>query len=400
MLAFKIRNMPIYSLLLLGAFLLQNCNRSNINTPTSKQLDIPAKIIDSAKSDDNKNIDSTNMTFEVVFSEKPNKASIAATKLKYNKNGWVSGEWDDNAAAALQAFKILNNFYYTDGCGNKINYALASAVNGRHQFDNREFGLWEGLVTYTEMKNLIAHGWDIENHSYYHGDEGNYSFGNDWYKNIKELDDLIYERIGYRMNGAVVPTSYSGFPTAAKKFGYLFSSSQGTFDDMKPSGQPEWGKGYQDFDYAPEDFSAFGRLFYDDWAEMEKDFIKWCDDSFKYYNSYFRIGSHGIDEAAFIRMMNYFRDKSNDKFALLPTREIMEYRIMTKQPIESILTGNKLTVKVNLKNVPSRFRWKDLSFIITSEKSISQVKTINNIDKVTFNPGTGLINIFNQKVRF
>lgn len=397
---FMIKKMFLFSFLIAAALLLQNCSRTD--TPVKPQpLVLPQKTTDStAKASRLPVVDSTKMQFEVVFASAAQTNALKPAKLKYDKQGWISGEWDDNSAATLQAFEILKNFSYTDGCGNKIPYALAVAVNGRHQYDNREFGYWDGLVTYTAMQKLIENGWDIENHSYYHGIEGNYNFGNDWLKNIKELDDLLFAKIGYRMNGAVVPTSYENFPTAAKNYGYLFSSSQGTFDGMKPSGQPQWGRGFADFDWAPEDFSAFGRLFYDDWKAMEKDFIDWCGGAFSNYNSYIRFGSHGIDEAIFTKMMNYIRDNSKDKFAVLPTREIMEYRIVARQPIDYKLDGNKMIVTVDLKNLPARFRWKDMSFIAASSDKITAVTAINNIDKVSFNAETGLINIFKQTTKF
>lgn len=343
------------------------------------------------------NDDSGNMVFEIVLDGSPQRSDLLPTEIKYGKKGWISGEWDDNSPAAMEAQRILTDFFYTDGCGNKTNYAFAVAVNGRNGYHNGELGLENGIVNYDSMRLLIQHGWDIENHSYYHGPDGNYNFGYDWDKNIEELDNLIAEKIHYQMNGAVVPTDYKNFPTAAKNFGYLFSSSQGTFDGLPPGGTPDWSAKNELFSRAPKDFSAFGRMFYDNWNEMEKDFTQKLNNIVGTSGTFFRIGSHGIDGDIFRRMMVNFQNKTADDFIVVPTREIMEYRIVADQPVEWSVEENKINVTVDISGIPDRFRWRDISFLFSSDQTIRQINVIKNIDRVSFNAETGLINIFNQR---
>lgn len=342
------------------------------------------------------NSNSSTMKFEIIFENSAGNASAKVAKLKYNKTSWASIEWDDNSLSALQGYNIIKNKFYTDGCNNKIQYAGSIAVNGRNQFDNSEIGANNTGVTYAQLKELINAGWDVENHSYYHGPDGNYNFGSDWLKNIKTLDDLIQERIQYKMNGAVVPTNYDGFPTAAKNFGYLFSTSQGTFDDFEPAGKPTF-KEYFDFDLAPLNFSSFNRIFYDDWNQLEKSVKNSISEIATRNNHYFRFASHGIDEAALKRILDYFELMSNDRFLFIPTREIMEYRIVAGQPIKYEQEGNKLIIEIDGSAIPDRFRWRDLSFVVTSGSKITSVNVISGIDKTSFNANTGLVNIFKQR---
>jgi hypothetical protein len=218
-------------------------------------------------------------------------------------------------------------------------------------------------------------------------------------KNVKELDELILNSIQYKMNGLVVPTDYDGFPTAAKKFGYLFSTSQGTFDGFEPAGKPVW-KSVQNFDLAPKDFSSFNRMFFDDWSEMERNVKDAVSDINTKTNSYFRFASHGIDEAAFARIIDNFQSTTADKILFIPTREAMEYRLMSSLPIKYELNGKKLLITINTTTIPDRVRWRDLSFLVESDKKIAAVNILNLADKVTFNPSTGLVNVFKQKTNW
>lgn len=335
------------------------------------------------------------MKFEIEFSGVPKNASVTVSKLKYNKANWLSIEWDDNSLESLKGYAELNKKFYTDGCGNKINYSAALAVNGKNQYNNEEAGLLSHNVTYTQMKQLIGSGWDIENHSYYHDPTGNYNFGTDRAKNVSELENLILTRINYKMNGLVVPTNYDGFPTAAKNFGYLFSTSQGTFDQFPPAGTPTY-KDVQNFDLAPINFSSFNRIFYDNWNEMNKAVTAAFKELITKNNHYFRFASHGIDLPIFIQLLELFERDGNDKILIVPTREVMEYRLVANLPITQKLTGNKLEVTINLTTLPERVRWRDLSFVVSTDSKIANIKSMSNIDKISFNKDNNLVNVFKQ----
>jgi len=336
------------------------------------------------------------MKFEITFESDPGNAKVTVANLKYNKSGWASVEWDDNSPQALKGFRLLKNKTYSDGCGNNIAYTASLAVNGFNQFLCEEVAGIPENVNYNQMKELIAGGWDIVNHSYYHNPTGNCGYGENWDRNIKELDELIHKKIDYKMNGSVVPTNYSGFPTAAQKFGYLFSSSQGTFDTYAPGAVPTY-KEYFNFDLAPKNFSAFGRIFYDDWAQLETSVKNALQETANRSNFYFRFASHTIDETIFSRMLNSFSTISNDRLLFISTREIMEYRIVASQPVKSEKKGNSLIVEIDGSKIPERFRWRDLSFLVTGDSKIASVNMVSGIDKTSFNPATGLVNIFKQK---
>lgn len=388
-----------YNTLLMLFFLvgLTSCKKRTAEEKELPEIVKPVPIpTDSNKTVTTPPIDDKNkIVIEIVFDGVPAKATAMPAKLKFNKTGWASAEWDDNSIGSLKGFEKLKATFYTDGCGNKIPYTAAVAVNGRNQYSNEEAAKIPNNVTYDQMKTFINAGWDIENHSYYHDPTGNYNFGTDRERNVKELDDLLLKNIQYKLNGLVVPTNYDGFPTAAKKMGYLFSTSQGTFDGFEPAGKPVY-KNVQDFDLAPKDFSSFNRMFFDDWAEMERNVKQAIADIGTKNNPYFRFASHGIDQAAFNRIIDNFQSSTADKILFIPTREAMEYRIMSSLPIKYDLNGSKLAITVDITNVSDRVRWRDLSFLVSSDKKITAVNILSIADKVTFNSATGLVNVFKQ----
>jgi len=339
-------------------------------------------------------IDSKVMRFEITFATPPLNLEVNPAEFKFNKKGWISFEWDDNARAAMQALLSLNTYSYTDGCGNKIPYTAALAVNGINQRSNLEVGELLGYVTYKEMSELILNRWDIENHGYCHEPVGNYNFGNDRYRNIAELDKLIYERCRYLMNGHVVPTNYDGFPTAAKNFGYLFSTSLQTFDNLPPAAIGKPNALVHDFGQAPVFFSSFHRLFNDDWSAFERQIQKAVSLLNEKKGYYFRAGSHSIDTVYFNKILRYIATKSGDQIMVLPTREVMEYRIMKLQPISVVLDGLKAVVEINCSGLNERIRWRDLTFNIRSDGKILDVKPLTGIDNITFNSQSNIINVF------
>lgn len=337
------------------------------------------------------------MSFSIQFENDAKDTKIDVAKLKYNKKAWISLEWDDNSLASLAGYKYLHKKFYTDGCNNKIPYTAALAVNGRGQRLNKEMAERSQSVNYADMKMLINAGWDIENHSYYHEPKGIFNNGYNWDKNISDLHCLIYNRINYTMNGAVVPTNYYCFATAALNFGYLFSSSQTTFDNMAP-GPASLYQPVQNFDAAPATFSSFSRIFNDDWAKMEVEVKQAADKLLVKNNSYFRFASHTIDDKKFEKIINYISYKAEDNVLFIPTREIMEYRIVASLPIKYVVRKNEVIVNIDASNLPEKFRWRDLSFVIKSNNRIIGTKIIKGIDKITFNSKTGLLNIFSQNI--
>ncbi|MBO9573654.1 MAG: hypothetical protein J7497_15810, partial [Chitinophagaceae bacterium] len=384
----------IISLLLsLVFFSSESCQKKQADTKLAVTDSLPPTPTTPVKGGDQPNPapDPTVMSFEIELSNTTDDAKAAVAGLKYNKAGWVSLEFDDNSLGALTAADILKTKSYTDGCGNNIPYAAALAAIGRSNYNNQEMGAMPGYyVTYEQMKTMIGAGWDIENHSLYHEPTGNYSNGTDWAKNISEMDALILQKINYKMNGSVVPVNYSGFPTAAKNFGYLFSSSESTFDNLAP-GLGNYQKVVA-FDLAPVTFSAFNRIFNDDWTKMETDVKSATATLSTLTNSYFRLGSHTVNATNLQNILDNFSSVTKDNILFIPTREIMEYRVMTTLPITYTKEGNILRVVINPQSLPSRFRWRDLSFVVTSNAKITNIKNLNGIDKATFNPQTGLVN--------
>lgn len=401
---FTINLLLVTAFLLFSFFCSESCQKKGVETKQEATDSLPQKspppsdpVNDDQKKDTIKEApDPSKMSFEIELSNTTDDAKAVVAQLKYNKAGWVSLEFDDNSLGALQAEDVLKNKSYTDGCGNNIPYGAALAVIGRSNYNNQEMGAMPGnYVTYAQMRTMIGLGWDIENHSLYHEPTGNYNNGTDWAKNISEMNALILQKVNYNMNGAVVPVNYSGFPTAARDFGYLFSSSESTFDNLAP-GLADYQK-VVSISLVPVTFSAFNRIFNDDWSKMETDIKSATASIITRTNSYFRFGSHTVDVNKLQSILDNFSSATKDNILFIPTREIMEYRVMAKLPITYQKEANILKVVIDPKTLPGRFRWRDLSFIVTSRAKITGIRNLNGIDKATFNPETGLVNIFKQK---
>jgi len=342
---------------------------------------------------------------KVVFSDNPSSATTSLPKLKYNKGKAILMEFDDAALTVVKAYEKLSNTFYTDGCGNKKNYSLGLAVNGKNQYSNKEIGFYTGYAaTYAQRLPLVLKGMDIMNHSYYHDEKGNFNNGNDREKNIKDLDAMILLNQGYKMNTVIVPTNLVGFHTTSSDFGYIGGASQGTFDKFEQIGKYT-PKGKLS-DIKPFDYLAIRRGFTDDWSNdgshWELSNSLFADNSF----DFFEIGTHGIKDEAAIKNFNDWIDdislKAKDNLIFCSLREFLEY-IYIKDHVtkKETIDGNTLTITVDYATVLNKnISWYDLSLLVNSDKAISSV-SINNADfALSFNKTSKLININKRKIKW
>lgn len=335
------------------------------------------------------------ITTTIKFTSAPTSAIATRPLNKFNKKNWLSLEWDDASAGAISGLQILNNAYYTDGCGNNINYRAALAINGGHEFSGTEYtydgtGV-TGLMSTTIMKQMIAKGWDISDHSYYH--DPVYSGANITpYQNTVMMQDYIKRLLNYWCRTKVVPTNYAGHATAARDLGYLYSTSQGTFDSFTP----EWMYAPPgNYATLPAGFAALRRDFTDVWTDTTalKNIINTLLAS---TGKFFRIGSHTIDVNGYQDFINYISTRANDQLLVATTREILEYREIGTMPTTQTLQGDTLTITTDLKNLDTKNRWKDQTFSISSDKQVASVTS--NVGTVSFNPATGLVNTFLETI--
>jgi len=342
---------------------------------------------------------------KVVFSANPSSAVASFPKLKYNKSKAILMEFDDAALTVVTAYDKLANTFYTDGCGNKKNYSLGLAVNGKNQYSNKEIGFYtDYAATYAQRLPLVAKGMDIMNHSYYHDENGNFNNGKDREKNIKDLDAMILLNQGYKMNTLIVPTNLAGFHTTSSEFGYIGGASQGTFDKFEQIGKYS-PKGKLS-DIKSFDYLAIRRGFTDDWSNdgshWELSNALFADDSF----DFFEIGTHGIKDEEAVKNFNEWIDdislKAKDNLIFCSLREFLEYTYIKDHVTKSeVIDGNTLIITLDYATVLNKnISWYDLSLMVNSDKAISSV-SINNADfALSYNKTDNLININRRKIKW
>lgn len=333
------------------------------------------------------------ITLQIKFANAPSSAVATIAPRKYNKKNHWAFEWDDASLTSIYGLSILKFAFYTDGCGNNKNYAGTLAINGANETSGLEY-LYDGTdgrVTISDMTSMINSGWEISDHSYYHDPVGH---GADktalW--NTQQMQSYIKRLLNYWTRSKVVPTNYPGHATAAYDLGYLYSTSQGTFDGFTP----EW-------QFAPPGnwsavtpgFAALRRDFTDEWDSSLAGLKAMVDNLIVGSGKFFRVGSHTINISAFRDIVDYLVENTNDTFLVSSTREWLEYDEIKAKPFTQSLVGDTLTIETDISTLDPKMRWKDQSFNITSDQQIINVTT--NGDSASFNPSTGLVNSFKQK---
>lgn len=337
----------------------------------------------------------------VNFASGLTQASSTFPKNKYNKNKAIMFEFDDRSPWTKPAYDKLLTTFYTDGCGNNINYSLGLAVNGRNNFNNAEWGAnYPDKMSYTDCAPLIAKGMDIMNHSYYHEPDGNYNFGTDRVMNVTKLDRMMLYRQNYKMNILVVPTNYAGFHIAARDFGYLAGTSQGTFDTFPPIPAQYNAKGLIN-NIGKLDYYVFKRDFSDNWpATNYSGQAQWTDLNALFAGNtydFFEIGSHGFTNGMqnFHDWIDSIKTLSNDTTTFTSLREFVEYQYLKKSVTKTeLITGNSMKITIDYATaLNENISWYDLSLLINSDRAITSVTTNRSDFALTYSIANKLVNI-------
>lgn len=337
----------------------------------------------------------------ITFDTPPSSAVADIAPIKYNKQAIFNIEWDDNTRTALTAHNILKNYYYTDGTGRARPYTAAIGINGLSTLGD-EIGYMANSINYHEYLPLIEDGWDLMNHSLRHKDKPDIA---DYTQDMWELNDLYHRRIYYVPNCFIVPTNYFNYVPEAEQMGFLVSSSTG-HNPYKPK-HPAFDQVGNIKSFENEQgFIQLNRDFTDQWdnaavlADTKDKFGDMVTRSNDSTCMFYRVGTHSIDSANFVSLMDYCYNKANDKVWFTTAREWMEYRLVkSKVIVNSQLVGNTLTITLDYSNLPKHLRWGDVTLNLNSDASISQVTATGDVDGVTFDATSGQINVY-KEVRY
>lgn len=151
------------------------------------------------------------------------KINIDIAPLKYNKQLAFSFTLDDGYRSAFTcAYPLLSGgkvsvaipdeyhsdsggdgqvskgLYYSDGCGNKIPFRLAVALNGGIVYDHPAN---RARLSWAEVKQLDDAGWDMLNHGYHHATK----HGTDYKKEVDQNISVVKDQLNFTMSQFVVP---------------------------------------------------------------------------------------------------------------------------------------------------------------------------------------------------
>lgn len=397
------RNKIINACIIASILLINtSCKKSNALVIDEKNPEIVEEIVDATDTD--------KIIIQVVFNAAPTKVSAEFTTLKFNKEAVFNMEWDDNSKDCLDGLAIFKGGKasngisypgksYTDGCGNKISYRAALAINGYNSTRQMEIGVNNpSAINYNQMKTLIKEGWDIENHSLKHESVANVELAK---ADLAEMNKLLFDRIGYTMNTLVVPSNFNHYMEAASDLGFIAGTTQADQerDGIKMFPTNAWIPTVN-LNTLPSGFVGLNRTFNDNWSNIEDvkgKVVKMMNSPF----NLFRMGSHNVkDIAGFADFVDHIEVLSKDKLWVTTMREMLEYRIVKEKTQKSEkLNGNTLTITLDQKDIADMIRWRDLSLKIVSDASISTVK-ITGADKSSYNLNTGLVNVFKEHTKF
>lgn len=345
---------------------------------------------------------------------KTGKPDFYFTDLPYDKNKGLMLMKDDGTITDYTiVLKILSGgvingktypgFTYTDGTGKKIGYKYSFAINPNegHTTDVKSVTSW------SQVNEIIAKGHAFMNHSLFHG-------GTDKLKAIKDAEKNMWAHTHYRMTEIAVPSNDEGYVVSGLQLGYHLISSE--FGEPVPDGNNNpgnqnvsWGS------FIPMTTQNFNKVLIsrtnlgDQWNSAElKNSENFIDQIFSGPNDSKKpVGaafSHGPFEenkeapANFFAFMTYIQNHpgNHDSAWITSSKELMDYE-KTKAAVIIIskhydAATKKYTIVLDLKNVDPNVISRSLSLKVTGG-SISAVHG-KGANEITFNPSTGLINIY------
>ena len=356
------------------------------------------------------------ITVTVTFATTPTSASAVFAVLKYNKDCALSIELDDNSAGMNVLVPLFDggtdnsgNTYprktFTDGCGNPVPYRAGLAVNARSWYNNTpaSSGL-PSVFNYDNIAAMIGRDWSLENHGYYHETTNNWTLGRGniglnlranqqwWWDRMKERNTE------YVMRTMVVPSGGPNYVKAADSLRYVAATSQGGTAD----GYTCWQ--FPTVESVPAGYAFYGRWLGDQWGtatqltSFKAQFDLLLSASTPTAHKLWRWFAHGVVLPNIATWADYVVTTANDRVWVVGLHEYAEYheikRVVRKK---EMLLGNTLTITLDLTRVSPANRFRDMSLLIKSGGATIQNVTVANADRFTYNPATGLINIFKKK---
>jgi len=342
--------------------------------------------------------------------------------MLYNKTRVLQFEEDDSPMTVFTEvyplFKggvasngqVSPGLRFTDGCGHSRSYTGAVAINGHNTYNNSVWldpgsGHDASKLLWSQAQELLDNGWDIENHSDLHTLSSPTPA-----QQLSNLDALISSRLrGYQPSVHIVPTNFTGYPTAAFAAGYVAVSSASQADNFAMV------NAYQDtrmlLSSLPVPPARFVYRRYSADAstgesnQVQLNRLKALSDNLmapgataaEVYLQ--RVFAHSIDFNVLSGWMNYTQSIAQDRLWVTTLREFEEYRRVSSQVVKAeALNGNTLTIDLNYAGVGPNTRFQNLTLLVDSPGTITGI-AVTGADSSSVNPSTKLVNVFRHQPR-
>lgn len=370
---------------------------------------------------------SQQITISVTLSGTPNDTTkLIPANLKYNKWGRLGLTVDDQQKTALDLAAYMtggtahaNGVTYsgktfTDGANTRaknIPYRGTVAANAFWATDTLQssWNLTSGNMTISEMQGLINAGWDLADHGAFHELDytGPTNLGLNALKNAALNRNYEFRQFGYITRVGVVPTAWAGYQSAWEQLGYIGGSSE-SIDDGYPYTKPGWDNfGLVNVTNWKNDnrYKVLLRRFKDisDVAPYG-DRVSFLDAMNALVNQVTATtnlevehGMHNVAMDAMMYCIDSLYSHANNKIWVCGMQEFLEYfETIQQSQIKQTISGNTLTITIDQSFLPEATRWRDMSFLLSSNVNISSV-TVTGADDYSYNTSTGLINIYKKK---
>lgn len=360
---------------------------------------------------------SKKIEIKILLNEGLNNPSVDFSVLKYHKKSAFIMAKDDGfvedytigyaylkGGITAADGVIYPGVRYTDGAGKAVTCKMTFAFNTATPKTGGAGN--DYLTSWAQYKEIIAGGFDLSNHSHAHS-------GYDKLFQVKENERITFNETGWRHRTFVIPTVDEGYANTAPNLGYLMvGSSFGdpARDDFEGATANTYGVywgGMLNAVNFNRDKLLFNRLYTGEGNPGDLDAIKDLvnavitasqDGSANYVGHWF---SHGLKDAnsntfdQWKNLIQYIKNHpgNNDSVWMPGMQEFAEYCEVKELALKTeVLNGRELLVTLDFSNISDRNKWRDMSLILKG--GIINTVSVSGADDFSFNPVTGLINIY------
>lgn len=343
---------------------------------------------------------------------KVSKPVIEMADFKYNKEVALSFSFDDALINQyMHAFPLFNGgksrlngetypgLKYSDGTGKMIAFrgTLVIPASALREDENASK---PASFSVKQAKEMINAGWGVSNHSWKHGGgPTNPMYYNRLY-DVKQAENIFWKKLGIRPLVGTTPSNEAGFMYTFLNTGYLChysTTNEGNSDITK--------YGRMNAENVPITPFNLDRAFRGDQFTKEElaDKKTYIDEIFNASvngNKEFGTeGTHGPGQpdnfdAFYTYALKHPKNTKQDRLWVPSVQEFLEYfAVKRNSKIKKSITGNELTITIDQTGVHHNIRNRDMSLLLSGLK-LDAITSYSGANQVTFNPVTGLINIY------